>query len=82
MVLLGLNFGGTTFPWDSPRVICLIAVGVLMTFFFLFNESRLTRNPIMPLGLFRDKSNVACLAIGFIQHFVSVLMGHKCLTWF
>lgn len=70
MVLLGLNFGGTAYPWDSPKVICLIVVGALVAVLFLFNESRLARYPIMPLGLFRNKSNTACLAIGFTQHFV------------
>ncbi|EXJ84231.1 hypothetical protein A1O3_04898 [Capronia epimyces CBS 606.96] len=70
MVLLGLNFGGTVYPWDSPKVICLVVVGALMAIVFLFNEGRLARHPIMPLGLFRHKSNAACLALGFTQHFV------------
>ena len=73
MVLLGLNFGGTAYPWNSPKVICLVVVGVLMVVLFLFNEGRLARYPIMPLGLFRHRSNVACLTIGFTQHFVCVL---------
>ncbi|KEF59063.1 uncharacterized protein A1O9_03906 [Exophiala aquamarina CBS 119918] len=70
MVLLGLNFGGATFPWDSPKVLCLIAFGILVAIFFLFNEARLAQHPVMPLGVFRQRSNAACLIIGFIQHFV------------
>lgn len=70
MVLLGLNFGGTVYPWGSPTVICLIVFGALMTAVFFFSESRLARHPIMPLGLFRHKSNVACMVIGFSQMFV------------
>ncbi|ETI23328.1 hypothetical protein G647_05128 [Cladophialophora carrionii CBS 160.54] len=70
MLLLGLNFGGAAYPWDSPKVICLIGVGAFMIILFVFNEGRLARHPIMPLGVFRNKSNVACLALGFIQHFV------------
>ncbi|KAJ9612207.1 hypothetical protein H2200_003804 [Cladophialophora chaetospira] len=70
MVLLGLNFGGAAYPWDSPKVICLIAVGAFLAVLFVLNEGRFARHPIMPLGVFRSKSNVACLAIGFIQHFV------------
>ena len=73
MVLLGLNFGGTAYPWDSPKVICLIVAGILLAALFLFNEGRLVRYPIMPLGLFRDKSNAACLAIGFTHFFVRLL---------
>lgn len=70
MVLLGLNFGGATFPWGSPQVICLVVFGCLVAALFLFNEGRYARYPIMPLGLFRQKSNAACLIIVFIQHFV------------
>lgn len=73
MVLLGLNFGGTAYPWGSPKVICLVVIGALMAVVFLFNESRLARYPIMPLGLFRHKSKAACLAIGFTQQFVCML---------
>ena len=76
MLLLGLNFGGAAFPWDSAKVICLIAVGALMIILFVFNEGRLARYPIMPLAVFRRKSNVACLAVGFIQHFVRILKLH------
>jgi len=73
MVLLGLNFGGATFPWNSPKVICLVVVGAFLAVLFLFNEGRFARYPIMPLHLFRSRSNIACLVIGFTQHFVSVL---------
>ena len=73
MVLLGLDFGGATFPWDSPKVICLIAFGALMSVFFVFSEMRLAKAPIMPLRLFKKKSNVACLLVGFFHDFVSSL---------
>jgi len=71
MVLLGLNFGGTIFPWSSATVICLIVFGSLMAFFFFVSESRLAKYPIMPLDLFRHRSNVACLVVGFTHDFVS-----------
>jgi MFS family permease len=71
MPLLGLNFGGTEFPWNSPKVICLIVFGSLMFVLFIFSEARLARYPLMPLGLFRQKSNVACLLVGFTHLFVS-----------
>ncbi|KAI1625273.1 major facilitator superfamily domain-containing protein [Exophiala viscosa] len=70
MVLLGLNFGGATYSWSSSKVICLVAVGASMTILFLVNEGRFARYPIMPLGLFRCRSNAACLIIGFTQNFV------------
>ncbi|KAI9778548.1 MAG: hypothetical protein M1835_004898, partial [Candelina submexicana] len=72
MLLLGLDFGGATFPWKSPKVICLIAFGVLMAIFFIFSEAKLAKYPLMPLGLMRHRSNVASLVIGFVHGFVFI----------
>ncbi|KAF2460943.1 putative MFS transporter [Lineolata rhizophorae] len=72
MLLLGLDFGGATFPWNSPTVICLIVFGGLMTIFFILSEKRLARYPLMPLGIFREKSNVASLALCFMHGFVAL----------
>jgi MFS family permease len=71
MTLLGLDFGGETFPWNSPKVICLIVFGVLMLGFFIFSEAKLARYPLIPLRLFRKLSNVAALAVCFVHGFVS-----------
>jgi hypothetical protein len=63
MLLLGLDFGGKTFPWDSPQVICLIVFGSLMSIFFIYSEKRLAQYPLMPLKLFTNWSNAACLLL-------------------
>ena len=73
MTLLGLDFGGETFPWNSPRVICLIVFGILMSIFFFFSEAKLARYPLIPLGLFRKGSNIASLVVCFVHGFVSTL---------
>ncbi|KAK5005309.1 hypothetical protein LTR28_007864 [Elasticomyces elasticus] len=63
MLLLGLQFGGVTFPWNSPTVICLIVFGLVMIAVFAVSEAKLARFPLMPLELFRSKSNVAVFII-------------------
>ncbi|KAH6674768.1 major facilitator superfamily domain-containing protein [Halenospora varia] len=63
MLLLGLQFGGVTFPWNSPEVICLIIFGSLMSIFFIYSEKRLAKYPLMPLKLFTNWSNAACLLL-------------------
>ena len=73
MLLLGLNFGGVTLPWDSPTVICLIVFGSLLSVVFAFSELKLAQHPLMPLRLFAKKSNVACLLVTFSQSFVRAL---------
>ncbi|KAL8835385.1 MAG: hypothetical protein Q9176_006956 [Flavoplaca citrina] len=72
MLLLGLNFGGTTFPWDSPKVICLIVFGCSMSVLFVFSEKRLARYPLIPLGLLKDQSCVMSLLVNFVHGFVFI----------
>ncbi|KAE8308361.1 major facilitator superfamily domain-containing protein [Aspergillus transmontanensis] len=69
MVLLGLDFGGATFPWSSPKVICLIVFGCLMSLFFIYSEKRLAKYPLMPLGIFKNRSNMACFIVAFTHGF-------------
>lgn len=71
MLLLGLDFGGQTFPWGSPQVICLIVVGCLLSLVFVYCEKRLARYPLMPLGVFKNMSNVACFVVAFSHGMVS-----------
>lgn len=63
MLLLGLEFGGATVPWNSPRVICLIVFGALMSVAFIYSEKRLAQYPLMPLKLFANRSNAASLLL-------------------
>lgn len=67
MLLLGLDFGGTVFPWTSAKVICLIVFGVVMIGFFVVSEKKFAKYPLMPLGMFKDRSNVAAFIVGFSQ---------------
>ncbi|KUJ12259.1 putative MFS transporter [Mollisia scopiformis] len=76
MLLLGLQFGGAAFPWKSPQVICLIVFGSLMIILFIISEKKLANYPVMPLGTFRDLSNVACIALGFFHGFVAVAIEY------
>jgi len=60
--LLGLTLGGTSYPWDSPNILGLFAVGGVSLAIFLWIETRAT-NPILPLHLFCIHSfRIAALA--------------------
>jgi MFS family permease len=72
LLLLGLNFGGATFPWDSAQVICLIVFGALMIAFFLFSEKRLAKYPLMPLGVFETLSNNATILVALGHSMVNI----------
>lgn len=67
MILLGLDFGGAIFPWNSATVICLIVFGAAMIAVFLASEKKLAKYPLMPLELFKHRSNVAAVIVGLAQ---------------
>lgn len=71
MILLGLDFGGDIFPWDSAKVIALLVVGGAMIFAFVYSEARIARYPLIPMELFQTKSNIATFAVVFFHGFVS-----------
>ncbi|KAK5716855.1 hypothetical protein LTR17_016306 [Elasticomyces elasticus] len=67
MLLLGLDFGGTVFPWKSPTVISLIVFGAAFIVVFVVSEKKLARYPLMPLSIFKNRSNLAVLIISCTQ---------------
>jgi hypothetical protein len=72
MLLLGLEFGGVIYPWSSATVICLIVFGILIAGLFVLNESKLARYPVMPLRIFKYRSNIAALGVCFCHGFVFI----------
>jgi hypothetical protein len=72
MLLLGLDFGGVLFPWDSAKVIALLVVGSLMILAFIYSEKRLAKYPLIPMALFRRRTNVASFSLVFFHGFVFI----------
>ena len=70
MILLGLDFGGVLFPWDSAKIIALLVVGGIMIFAFIYSEARVAQYPLIPMSLFKRKTNVAAFAVTFFHGFV------------
>ena len=65
MILLGLTLGGAVYPWKSATVICLIVFGALLIPLFLYNEQRLAKYPLIPLGVFKSLPNNAVFTVVF-----------------
>ncbi|KAL5116961.1 hypothetical protein ACEQ8H_005179 [Pleosporales sp. CAS-2024a] len=72
MVLLGLEFGGITYPWSSAIVLCLIIFGGVVVAIFFIIEWRIAPYPLMPLSLFSKRSNLAALGVCFFHAFVFI----------
>ena len=55
MLLLGLQFGGNEYPWNSSVVIGLIIGGIAMFVCFLFWERRQGDEAMVPFSLLTNK---------------------------
>jgi EmrB/QacA subfamily drug resistance transporter len=72
LIVFGIQ-EGETYDWGTITGILsvplLIAVGVVVFGLFIFWQSRIRTEPLVPLGLFRDRnfslSNLAIAAVGF-----------------
>lgn len=69
-ILLATSLGGATWPWSSPQIIGLYAVGALAIGLFIFAETR-AKEPVLPLRLFRNSiftlSNLASFALAMMM---------------
>ncbi|KAI4145992.1 MAG: hypothetical protein LQ340_006084 [Diploschistes diacapsis] len=67
MFLIGLEFGGVSYPWSSPTVVCLIVFGVIVMALFFPIEHWVAKYPLMPLSIFSSRSNIAALGTCFFH---------------
>lgn len=69
MWLLGLEFGGVTFPWKSVTTICLIVFGIFTVGLFLIYEWKIAKYPVIPIRLFKKRNSVAAYSMAFTHAF-------------
>ncbi len=67
-LVLFTSLGGTTYRWGSAPIIAMGVLGVVLTVVFLVVESRAVE-PVIPLGLFRNRVFSAASAVGFVMGF-------------
>lgn len=70
MLLLGLDFGGVTHPWDSATVICLIVFAAVLLGLFVVNEWKLVKYPVISLVLFKHRSGIAAFLVCFCHGYI------------
>ena len=71
MLLIGLQLGGTQYPWNSPLVICLITFGTIGFGIFALVEKHYARHPLIPLHFFTDRSRFASLSVNVAQAMIT-----------
>ena len=70
MLLLGLQYGGVQYAWNSATVICMLVFGVLTFGVFFTTQFKLSPSPIMPFSIFGHTHNLCALAVCFFDAFV------------
>ncbi|KAI0478549.1 major facilitator superfamily domain-containing protein [Xylariaceae sp. FL0804] len=66
LVLIPVSGGGAYFPWDSPMVIAMLAVGGLAFALFVVVEWKVARLPMMPVQMFKSPVVVVLLLQTFL----------------
>lgn len=82
MFLFGMEYGGITYPWDSATVLCLIIIGVFTMVLFVLNERFVAKYPVMPLRIFKYRSNIASLGVCFVHGFVFISSSYYLPLYF
>ncbi|KAJ5217234.1 MFS transporter [Penicillium chermesinum] len=65
-LLIPISGGGAYFPWDSPMVISMLAIGGVFMILFVVVEWKFAKIPMMPVGVYRNPTIVILLAQCFI----------------
>lgn len=71
-LVLATSLGGSVFAWGSPGFIGLVAVAAVFSVAFVLIERR-AKEPIIPLGLFRNRNFVLTTLAGLLA--MIALMG-------
>jgi EmrB/QacA subfamily drug resistance transporter len=67
-VVLYTSLGGTTYSWGAPGMVALLVAGCVLLAGFIVAERR-APEPILPLGIFRNRVFSVTSAIGFVVGF-------------
>ncbi|UUU37240.1 MFS transporter [Streptomyces sp. CA-210063] len=67
-LVLVASLGGTTWDWDSPQIVGLAVLAVLLTAAFVAVERR-AAEPVLPLKLFRVRTFTLSAVISFVVGF-------------
>ncbi|KAM3068359.1 hypothetical protein ACMFMG_009496 [Clarireedia jacksonii] len=76
MLLLGLQYGGVSYPWDSAIVICLLVFSVFTFGIFFLVQWKVAKYPLIPLRLFKRRDRLAVLGVASTHGFAFVSVAY------
>ncbi|KAI1259158.1 MFS general substrate transporter [Xylariaceae sp. FL1019] len=72
-VLIALTWAGAVYPWSSYRVLVPLIIGLVgLVAFFVVEDSKWVKEPVMPLRLFANRTS----AVVYINTFVISLLNY------
>ncbi|RIB27078.1 major facilitator superfamily domain-containing protein [Gigaspora rosea] len=66
-ILLSLNWGGSTYAWNSPVIIVLLCVGAVGYIIFGLVETYVVSEPVVSPHLFKNLNVFSCYSASFFQ---------------
>jgi hypothetical protein len=82
MLLLALNWGGNTHPWNSPTIVGLLCGAFATLCIFIVWEWHMEKEAMIPFYMLRHPVIASCLLIGFLQSGAIVEMTYFLPIWF
>ncbi|KAH7175466.1 fungal trichothecene efflux pump [Dactylonectria macrodidyma] len=71
LFLVGLSWGGTSYPWKSAEVLCTLIIGIVtVAAFFVYEGFFCKVQPLMPPRVFKNIGFVAIVAIATVASIV------------
>ncbi|WZH49101.1 uncharacterized protein QYS62_010293 [Fusarium acuminatum] len=71
LFLVGLSWGGTTYPWKSAEVICTLLIGIMTLACFFVHEAYFCRvQPLIPSRVFKNIGYVAVVSCATVASMV------------
>jgi len=75
-LLLGLNWGGTTYEWTSSIIFGLFGAFLLLLSCFLFVEYKIAKEPIIPFHLFKIKNLRICAIMSIMAGLIFITFNN------
>lgn len=81
LLICGLTFGGTEFPWASAGTLAPLLIGVAGLFVFAFYERKFAKDSILPFQLFNITTIMGYLTT-FLHGIISIAVFYYLPAWF
>ncbi|KAH7886416.1 MFS general substrate transporter [Phlebopus sp. FC_14] len=81
-LLLPLQWGGNTKPWNSPTVIALFVVAGVLFAMFLPWERYKGKQAMIPLDIISNRTALGCGISGFLGYFALLLATYYLPLWY